>query len=830
MSEFALHFDEVKALHSDKAGGKGCTLARLRQAGFPVPPGVIITTDAYRAFVAASNLDELIAEALTDDDLAAASTRRIEEAFEGAEMPRIVADAICCAYRALGEDQVAVRSSGLAEDSEAASFAGQYETFLGIVGCDAVLAAVRRCWASLWSERALAYRRRLGLEDDAAAMAVVVQKMVSAAQAGVAFTLNPVSDHRDVVVVEAVAGMGEVLVGGQAAPCGYVVQRGNSYPDSGDGVLDATRLAAVVHLAQQVESWAGQPQDVEWALDDAGRVHLLQARPITVAGGAAPDGVIRWTRDNVGEVIPDPVTPLSWSVLDPLGNRSFAAVLRRLGVSDYPAASLFGRFYGRVYLNQTLFQTMMSRFYPSHAGWRAAPRLALTALRALWLVRHLPVESEGIIRAILERRRSEEGLNLAVLRAEPHDEALASTDVLARLAAWRRLGATAMEIHLAVGVMAELLYQALDKLLAHWSDGTTTAAALTSGLTGVCSAETGHVLAALAQQVCQDKHLCALVLRTPPEALPARLAGTAAGRALWARIEFFLAEHGHSAVQEFELAAPRWRDDPAIILSALQAQVRAAAEGPAAGPSAARRAAVARIESRLGPPKRWLFRRLLRWAQAFTVARENLKYHFVITHSRLRDLYLALAAWLVTAGRLTGSEDIFFLTAEEVAALVEGGLTPDEGRERVIECRQAWEIHRRTVPPVALDQRADGRLSTVAPPAAPGKSGSLFLRGLAASPGSCIGRARVVLTPDDGADLEPGEILVAPAISPGWAPLLLTVGGLVTEIGGILSHGAIIAREYGLPAVLNVSGATKVIRTGQLLTVDGRVGLVWVED
>lgn len=820
MPQFVLHFDEIEAAHNNKAGGKGCTLARLHQAGFPVPPGAIIVADAYRAFVAANNLDELVAQALKDDDPTVASTRSIKVAFEEAEIPRAVANAIHDAYLALGEGEMAVRSSALAEDNEAASFAGQYETFLGIVGSDALLAAVRHCWASLWSERALAYRRHLGFEGDAPAMAVVVQKMVSAAQAGVAFTLDPVSDRRDVVVVEAVAGRGKVLVGGQATPYRYIVQRGNEHPRAGEGVLDDGRLAAVVHLAQEVESWAGQPQDVEWALDGAGRVHLLQARPITaVAGVAASESVIRWTRDNVGEVVPDPVTPLSWSVLDPLGNRSFAGVLHRLRVGDAPATGLFGRFYGRVYLNQTLFQNMMSRFYPSRAGWLAAPRLALMALRALWLLRRLPVESEEVIRTILERRHSEEGLDLT---------ALAPVEALARLAAWRCLGTAAMEVHLAVTVMAHLLYQALNKLLAHWGDGTTTAATLTAGLTGMRSAQVGQALVALARQTCQDDNLRTLVLTTTPEALLARLAETQAGQALWARIGAFLAKHGHNATQEFELAVPRWRDSPAIILSALQAQVRAAAEMPVADPSAARLAAIARIESRLGPPKRWLFCRLLHQAQILIVARENLKYHFVIAHSRLRDLYLALADWLVAAGRLGGTDDVFFLAADEVTALVEERLTPDEGRECVVERRQAWEIHRRTVPPSALDQRADGRFSPVAPSVASGGGGAQLLRGLAASPGSYTGRARVLCTPADGADIEPGEVLITPVTSPGWAPLLLVSGALVTEIGGTLSHGAIIAREYGLPAVLNVADATRRIRTGQLVHVDGSKGVVWL--
>ena len=798
MGAFVWNLDDIGEGECDLVGGKGYALARLRQAGFPVPAGFVVTSDAYRAFVAFNDLRALTATLSTDGDLAAGSAR-VKAAFEDAEMPSAIAAAICGAYRGLGEGKVAVRSSALAEDSEAASFAGQYETVLEVVGCDALLAALRRCWASLWSERALIYRHHLGVSDDVA-MAVSVQRMVPAAQAGVAFTLDPVSGCRDVLVVEAVAGLGESLVGGRVTSCRYIVQREDDSPRTERGVLGNDQLAAVVHLAQKVESWAGRPQDVEWALDETGDVHLLQARPITAMGDTAREGVTLWTRDNVGEVIPDVVTPLSWSVLDPLGNCSFAALLRRLEIDDYPGAGLFGRFYGRVYFNQTLFQEMMSRFYPSRAGWRAIPRLALTALRALLLLHRLPTESERVVATILEHRRSEDNLS-----------------------SWQRLGTEAMEVHLAVSVMAELLYQALDKLLKRWVGGMTTAAALTAGVQGVRSAEAGQALAALAEQVRQDRSLQALVLTANVEALPARLAETEAGRALWAQIEAFLSEHGHSAAQEFELAVPRWRDDPTIILNALRVQARAR-EVSVADPSETCLEATRQVEKRLGWLKCMVFRRLLCWAQVFVATRENLKYHFVIAHGRLRDLYLALATRLVADGRLRDSQDVFFLTAEEVVLLAEGGL--EAAPNLVDERRQAWETDRRIVPPSAFEQRADGRLCSVSLPLAASSDSGGRLRGIAASPGSYTGWARIMLTPDDGAGVQPGEVLVVPATNPGWAPLLLGAGALVTEIGGILSHGAIIAREYGLPAVLNISGATQRIRTGQLVHVDGSQGVV----
>jgi len=420
---------------------------------------------------------------------------------------------------------------------------------------------------------------------------------------------------------------------------------------------------------------------------------------------------------------------------------------------------------------------MMSHFYPSRAGWRAAPRLALTALRALLLLRRLPAESERVVNAILEHRRAEKDLVF-----------------------WRGLGAETMQVHLAVTVMAELLYQTLDNLLARWADGTTTAAALTTGLGEMRSAEAGQSLADLAEQARRDESLRALVLTTDSQALPARLAETEVGRAFWTRIEAF----------------------PIIILSALQASVRAS-ENSAADPGRIRRETVAQVEKRLNLPQRVIFRRLLHLAQMFTATRENLKYHFVIAHSRLRDLYLALAGQFVAAGQLSEPDDIFFLTADQVVELTEGKLAVSA---IVSERRRAWKVERETAPPRAFEQMGDGRLRPVSLHAETCGDGAQLLRGSAASPGSYTGRARVLRSPTDGDGIEPGEVLVAPATSPGWAPLFLTAGALVTEIGGVLSHGAIIAREYGLPAVLNVAGATRHIRSGQLVHVDGYRGTV----
>jgi pyruvate,water dikinase len=765
--------------------------------------------------VIAAGLETVIADALAEDDPKAASAR-VVTAIERADLPPALTEAIRHAYLDLGAGEVAVRSSARSEDGAAASFAGQYETVLGIVGSDALMAAIRRCWASLWSVRALAYRRRAGLEQGPAAMAVVVQQMVAAVQSGVAFTLDPASGSRDVIVIEAVAGSGRTLVEGKTTPHRYAIGKGRDPTTLAEGVLDASGLLSVVELAQRVEAWEGKPQDIEWALDAGGRIYLLQARPITSMRAAGQEVVTRWTRDNVGEVIPGTVTPLSWSILDPLSNDSAVAVMRRLGMSVPSAGTLFDRFYGKVYLNQTLFQAVMNRFYPSKTGWHAYPRLALTMLRALWLLSRLPSESESVTRSILRRRHAAQDLEL---------DALTEASLIERLKAWRDLDCHAMRVHIGITVIAEVLSQALEKCLAVRRPQGAGARSVTTGLKRMRSAEAGEAVGAMARWVCKDDALRSIVLETGPDDLEGKLKSQAAGQALWAKVQAFLAEHGHMASQEFELSVPRWRDDPKIILAALQSQVRAASEGPTEAPAVSRLAAIAQIQQELSPLRRWIFRLLLHWVTAFTVHRENLKYHLVMAHSRLRDLYLALAARFVADGRLANAEDVFFLTVDEVRRLVDESEDCDY-RKRVSERRQAWKADQEATPPPALDRWPDGRIRSAAPTGVTGDTDGQPLHGLAASPGTYVGRARVALSLEGAGHLEPGEILVIQAATPGWSPLLWAAGALVTEIGGTLSHSAIIAREYGLPAVLNVRDATRLVHTGQRVRVDGSRGTV----
>lgn len=855
-----------------RVGGKAYNLARLSRVGFAVPEGFCLTAGAYHRHLAAHGLTEPIAETLAHPDLSNEDrAAHIRHLITGVDLPLDIHCTVLGAYRKLtGDDPtaaVAVRSSALAEDGTDASFAGQHDTFLNVRGESALIESIKRCWASLWTARSLAYRRRLQVDNPDAALAVIVQRMIPAEQAGVAFTLNPVSGA-DEILIEAVSGPGEALVAGCVAPQRYRVNKQTWHIEEisaqGKSILNPTQTAEIARLAAEVERLFGRPQDIEWAQKN-GHTYLLQSRPVTATaqpGLIDEDGQVNmaallrrademgseiWTDDNVGEVIPDAVTPLTWSVLEPLGNDAFHSFLRRVGVRRYPAAGLFGHFYRRVYFNQSQFQRLMRRFYPSHLGQidggrsrllgfvRAATALAETGLRSLMLIPRLPRQARGLVAAAPGE-----------LRHAPLPQTLSDEALWAETERWQTIGQQVMALHLTVTVFASLLYSLLEKQVSRWSNGRVQAAWLVAGLPGMKSAAMGRDLAALAAEIADDADLVTDLLAASPQALTEWASSLPADHRFSRALERFLSRHGHASFREFELAFPRWREDPGHVLVMLQNHLRGHGGSGPDGSSKTQEAMRQRAAQALRRQLRWNTRRpffeiLLRWTRRYSVARENLKYTFVMLHGRQRQLYLTLADRLVERGALAETDDLFYLTRPEVHALLAGRQNRETINATIDQRRADYVRHQDAQAPKIIEQWPDGSLRPLAGPHHQGapetvegmeetEKEAFTLRGVAASAGQATGRARVILDPSNSAQLERGEILVALSTNPAWAPLLLNAGGLITEVGGLLSHGAIVAREYGLPAVLNVKGATQAIRTGQRLAIDGFAGTVQVWD
>ncbi|MFI9383641.1 PEP/pyruvate-binding domain-containing protein [Kutzneria sp. NPDC052558] len=836
MSTLTLDFTHIDGTMLAAVGGKAANLGELTGAGLPVPPGFCVTTEAYRRVAAGVPLDQ------------------VREVLQGVEIPADIADEIRAGYRALGPDApVAVRSSATAEDLPFASFAGQQDTYLNIVGEDAVLDAVRRCWASLWTDRAVAYRDSNDIDHAAVELAVVVQLMVDAEVAGVLFTANPVTGRRHEAVIDANAGLGETVVSGSVNPDHFVVDTATGRivqqrlgdkkiavrsvvgggtrevaVDSTEPCLTPRQLRELAALGDQVERHYGSPQDTEWAIDGDGRLWLTQARPITtlypVPDSPSNDGRGRraYLCVTVAQGLYRPITPMglaAFRLIASGGRRMFG-----LPVTDALAGPGFLSDAGqRLYADATpALRSRLGRFVVPRVFDVMEARTAV-AMRSLFDDPDLTVRP-GSVKAALRiakvALRMGFPLRLAEALLRP-DAAERRLDGLGRhlLAAATPTGPLDSRARL------ELVIQALPVI------PTILPRALPVPLAG-------FVTLALARRLVGSGEGLQTVLRGLPHNITtemdlelwrvaARLKADGIGPAdlsvddIPPALQGFLDRWGHRAVAEIDLGLPRWSDDPSHILGVVANYLRL--DDPEAAPDAqfarGRDEAEAMIQS-LAHKAGGLRGRVVRWALGRTRRlaglREKPKYFLVQTLAELRRQLQHVGAELAAAHRIDTADDVFFLTLKECRKALSG----QDFREVVAERHESYdrELRRRKVPQMLLSDGTDPE-AVAAPPA----DGAMV--GTAASTGRVTGIARVVLDPV-GAHLEPGEILVAPSTDPGWTPLFLTAGGLVMEMGGANSHGAVVAREYGIPAVVGVPDATHRIATGDEITVDGAAGTV----
>lgn len=882
-------------------GGKGAGLALLHHAGMPVPDGFCVTTTAYRRFVATHELEPAIRAAIqgtiTPADLA--------EQFLDAPLPADLATAIIDAYSALSQGDaslaVAVRSSGTAEDLAAGSAAGQGDSYLGVSGPDAVLDAVRRCWASLWNAHAIAYRSHLATGDgpaDALAagsveMAVVVQRLVTADAAGVVFTADPVSGRRDQYVVNATWGLGEALVGGEVTPDHIVLDAATGAvmaehladkhvmtvrSASGTTVLavpDEIRAAATLSGADLHTVWrlgtaiheaAGEPMDIEWARE-GGQIWIVQARPIT----ALPPDLwgMEWSREMLIERYPDPLTPMTWSAVSETFFRSLAASVRALGgtlPTDVPLVRLI---HGRAYINVTAFQRGMStlplrppvaRQSEAPASPTGASRPATNPLAALRGV-------TALVRLVLGTHRDWErrlpGYVTATATADAVDWATPdAAGLLAASQTRRELLTPMLDNHARAIVAGDLTLQLLGTLATRWlgdTDGTQVLT-LISGLTGNRTVETNHALWLLAERARRHPALAELVRRGTPT--PAQLEATDGGPEFADELALFLHDYGHRSPR-YEFRHPTWRDDPQQVIDLIRLQLDGTPD-PLVGQAEAaeRRVALTRqIRRTLPLARRLVFDRVLALTQTYFRLRENQQFYLVLGTPGMRAMLAAMGARLTAAGLLTDADDIYFLERPEVDELLQAlaeqsseqssERSSERGEQhaqstRALVARRRATIRRHVAgtAPLHLDgtSTTSGDPASASGPASGPASGSTSgaaspdpeagserqLHGIPASRGTATGLARVVHGPEDFAALQPGEILVAPATTPAWTPLFAVAAGLVTEFGGLLSHAGVVAREYGLPAVLGVDAALGRIGTGDMVTIDGGTGAVLV--
>ena len=865
-------------------GGKAANLGELIHANLPVPPGICVTTEAYRQVAASAAIDYDAFSTAGPEELKRLAGQA-REALLAAPIPPAVAKSIADAYVALGRNvPVAVRSSATAEDLPYASFAGQQDTYLHIIGPSAVLDAVRRCWASLWTDRAVVYRTTNGIDHRAARLAVVVQQMVDAEVAGVLFTANPVTGRRRQTVIDASPGLGESVVSGAVNPDHFVVdtetgviveQRlgdkrlevrplpngGTKHVDRKDGsnrsCITEDQVRDLVALGDRVEAHYGKPQDTEWAIDANASIWLTQARPITTLfplpkeqrRGQKSDDLRVYFCFSVAQGLYRPITPMGMAGFRVLA--SAAARLMGIPVEDALAGPpIFAEAGQRLFIDLT-------GVLRGRVGRVLMPRvLDVMEARSAVILRRLCEDPQLSVAQPSPLPFVRRVLRIAFKHAVPLQIFQALTQPDAARARVERIGSElASRLTLpSTATIAERLDFAQRVLETEISlaPRTMPAAAAGLGMLGVASKLLGDlaqpgdlqtVLRSLPHNVTTEMDLAlwelakaikadesaACALRDQPAMELARQfhAGILPPTAQRGLTEF-LSSYGHRAVAEIDLGMPRWSDDPAHILGVLANYLRL--EKPEMAPDAvfARGAmeAEAMIETLVGRARTRsrlrasLVRFALRRARQLAGLREIPKYYMVVALAAVRRELAAVGAELASRGTIETAPDVFFLDLTEVREAAAGR----DMRHIVEQRRQAYqlELRRRHIPNVLLSDGTEPEAHFTAPTSATG------LAGTAASAGIVTGVARVVLDPV-GARLEPGEILVAPSTDPGWTPLFLTAGGLVMEMGGANSHGAVVAREYGIPAVVGVPNATGRIMTGQRITVDGVAGTITLE-
>jgi pyruvate,water dikinase len=869
------------------AGGKAANLGELLRAGVPVPGGFVLTTQAYQA--ASSN--ETIASKL--EILAGVDAREraklsrlaaeIREAILALPIPDEMADAVVRAYtKDLEGCAVAVRSSATAEDLPDASFAGQQDTYLGVLGVKPLLDAIRRCWASLFNERAVAYRADRNIDPRHVALAVVVQRLVDVKTAGVLFTANPVTGRRHEAVIDAALGLGEAVVSGATNPdhlivrteTGKIVEKrigekqliieavesgGTRHIESAAATevcISDEEARALARMGEKVEKHFGAPQDIEWAIDKQGRIFIVQSRPITTLypipkGPWSNKSPLRvYFSFNVGQGVFQPLTPMGiqfWKSFT-----GFAA--SRIGLWDgdpLRGAPMWAVSGDRLFMDITdvlqndvgrklfafaaqrmeartgeVIQSLMAdeRIGTVHTPtWKLAAnvlrgfartRAPVTLVKALANPEEVPTLIMGRAEAAIALGEVPEGAP-PMAYVDAVEKMLREGITPFMLVAFPSIASGAI----AMRVMRRALGEDISEDEVH-----TLLRSLPNNPTTEMDLELWH----LSRRVKNDEASRLALQNEKPSALAKEYRRRSLPQVLQNELEAFLAKYGARGVAEIDIGVTRWGEDPAHILGSLANYLALGDEFVAPDVAFARGAEDAEkmaaelserarkrgfVKGKVGAFAIHRVRRLLG-------AREVPKFGIVRILTRARGLLQEAGRILVKEGKIEHVDDVFLLDLHELRELIAGKNLTKTIAERRDYRKQ--EMGRKHVPRVILSDGTEPEVSLSR------NAGGHGLSGTPASSGVVSGKARVILDPI-GAKIEPGEILVAPSTDPGWTPLFLTAAGLVMEMGGSMSHGSVVAREYGIPAVVGVPEATRRITTGQVITVNGGAGTVSLE-
>jgi pyruvate,water dikinase len=914
---FILKLDSQEAT-LELVGGKGASLARMAAAGLPVPPGFHITTHAYRRFVSENRLEEAILSAVAlacgsldqpsipsvmlseakhlgssldaadgknncadssprqvgaqndrgdDPALFERAAAQIQALFDQGTIPEDVAALIKQSYNELGKDDppVAVRSSATAEDLPGMSFAGQMETYLNERGGANVLAAVKRCWGSLWTARALSYRAQHGIPPESLSIAVVVQQLVAADVAGILFTANPLTGARDQIMINAAWGLGEAIVGGQVTPDTIMVAKQTSEITSQDiavkevmtvrmprgtrdepvptekrkqAALQPAQATELARLGRQIEQLYEQPMDIEWAIS-GGRVFILQARPITAL--PEPRARLEWklpraggqyARSSVIELLPNPLSPLFATLALPPWNETLASRMQSLGFERRLASS-----FRLVTINDYAYIEF------GLSAWQTA-RMLVNLLR-------IPPSLVRMLRSGRTRWADDARPHYAEVVGEWAGRDLAATPSTDLLAGAREIVKAAASHYvtiqtgiLPVAMMSEPAFTTVYNRLVKRKDDP---AALTF-LLGFDSApiQAEKSLYDLASWAHTHPELAAYLERASSKEIVQAFASTLAPitdakdwREFAARFAEHLERFGHT-IYDLDFASTVPADDPAPLLETLKYFLSGQARSPYERQEAAARARQEATENTLARLKGLrlrILRSAVRTAQRYAPLREDALADVGLGWPMLRRMLREVGRRMVAAGAIVQPDDVFCLQSDEAqaaAAALDAGRAVENYSHAVAERRATRETERSVTPPVALPIKDRTRFLGIDftrwMPARTGQKAGKTITGIGASPGRVSGIARVIHGPAEFDQMQPGGILVAKITTPAWTALFTLASGVVTDVGGPLSHSSIVAREYHIPAVLGTGVATERLRSGQRISVDGDAGTVSIVD
>jgi rifampicin phosphotransferase len=878
-SDYTLFFDEISKGDLNLVGGKGANLGEMTKEGFPVPYGFCVTTEGYKEFINHNNLSEFISDTIKGANLENIHSigERLREELTQSEMPEKVKSQIIKAVKRIGIDSYyAVRSSATAEDLAFASFAGQQDTYLNIKGEASLIDSVKNCWASLFTDRAILYRIQNQIDHEKVHMSVVIQSMVLPEVSGIMFTADPVSGQREIISIDASYGLGEALVSGLVSPDIYKYRKSTSkienkeisekklaiMPVEGGGVrravikgekskvqvMEDSMIKSLAELGMRIEKHYGSPQDIEWCLEK-GKLYIVQSRAITsLFPMPSPipkdESLHAYVSFNHFQVMTDPISPLGIDMLRLI--LSFDK-----GARSPEEYKILKSAAGRIYIDLSVLLQFKKVRNKITEFMKNADELVAEALIDLInrpdfdqrikrdpssgkAIRNfmLPIIAKTIKNLIYNKPEGTiKFVNSYVkMRIKKTEEIMSAKQGIERLEAIYEAASFSEDFKALLPKMAPAMisFKALEGLEKKMLGTNKYSNVIVTGLEGNITTEMGLLVGDLADLVRKSPDLMSQFEEENYVTLIERINSIKCNDEFKRKFNAFMEIYDMRAAGEIDMARDRWIEDPEPLAKAIMAIAKTSDEGIHRKEyketiEEAKKAAkdfIKEVEEKHGKAKGRVAARIVRVLRNYLPIREHPKYLIMKLILIFKKAFLEEARMLVQKGHLKVEKDIFYVNFWELYNAVQN----NESLIELVEHRkEEYKHYRKLNPPRVIT--SEGEEIKVGYKRENMPKGALV--GMPVSSGVVEGIAKVVMNPSK-TSVDKGEILVAPFTDPGWTPLFINASGLIMEVGGLLTHGTVVAREYGIPAVVGITDATKTIKTGQKIRVDGNAGFVMI--